>query len=752
MKYYTRFTRLVNSQKLANRFLTAQIKDAPETEKTSMGTLFCLVEINRAWFPSAQIGQTIINTLAREYYRGSSTSDLINFENALRKVNETLAQITQNGETEWIGNLNSVLALVCNNQIHLASAGTGRAYLYRKGKFLDIIENSTEESPHPLKTYGEITSGALEPNDKIIITSPALMDYFTIDKLKDKLLDSPFNSASGIAKILKREKAKYVNLIILEFLSEEKIPAIDTNENETVYLDKQSFELINNLGQKFLPGLKSFGQKLQTGFSARSKQTHDLTKKYIVPHAQKGLDKTRDLTNKTYSHLKSQATGKIKSIFTPKKEKVPDVEIVKEESFNKNVTPGKVIYTVHHYEHEKKNNNLWHTFSQTFKKIWAKTSISLHTSWRWAINPKNRSRVYIIIIAILLLILVANIGLLRNRQSNFKKQISSEQTINELKVKNEEAKLALNYNNKDKAKKLFEEIYNQALGLVQAGNKNQEVQDILTQSQQELDNLTSTKRLNNLTKLAEFPSSSNLFVNKNDYITVGPKDGKIYYSTSQDKNVNSYSSLPNTAGQYRAGVITDTTSELLLFTDKNKCFQVKDLKIAPDEINPKENTWENVTALSTFSGNLYLLDGPGGQIYKHVKDPDGYAKGENYINTQEVDLKDSVSLAIDGAIYVLKNDGAVVKLIKGGAQNFNLQNIPNLSGKIDSPKKIWTDTSENSIYILDEIKIIELDKTGKFISQIAFSTEITTIEDFSINTQSKKIWILSSNKLYEANL
>lgn len=750
MIYHTKFTRLVNSGKLTNRFISAQIKESPDPVKSNMGTLYCVVEITKAWFPSAQIGQTIINTLAREYYRGASTSDLINFENALRKVNETLAQITQNGETEWIGNLNSVLVLICDNQLHLSSAGVGKAYLLRNDKIIEIIEGKTSsDTPHPLKTYGEITSGALEENDKILITSPLLLDYFPLNILKKTLQGSPCAAVNKIAKVLQHEKAKNINLIVAEIFSQEKIVMENTNDSKVVYLDKQGLDIIYHLPKNIMPGVKTFGLKLKDGFIIRSKQIRKITEQYLMPQAQKGLSKTKELTAETYSNLKNHTQKNLKKLFPIKKEIVPDAN--QKNLPEKGELLGKTIYTVHHYNINKKHSAFAPKIFEFLKHFWQKIKEIFSIIWHWTINPKNRSYVYIIIIGILLLVLITNIGILRNKQNTYKKQILSQETITELKKKLDDGKLALAYNNKEKAKNSFADIINQGNSISQKNSENEDLKNILLEAQNQLDVLTNTKRIKDLNKLTDFPNASQLFATKNDFLTVNPSDNKIYYVSHTGGNVNQHTSLPNAAGAFRTGTILDTTQLPIFFTDKNTAYLLKDPIIAPDEIKPKEGNWENAKAVASYSGNLYLLDTDSGQIYKHIKDPDGYGKGENYLTSQDADLKNSVSLAIDGAIYVLNKNGAIIKLIKGKPQTFSVRDIPTPNDKLTIPVKIWTSADEN-IYILDEQRIVELDKTGKFISQITFPSDIKDIQDFSLNTKENKVWILTKNKLYEGSL
>ena len=164
--------------------------------------------------------------------------------------------------------------------------------------------------------------------------------------------------------------------------------------------------------------------------------------------------------------------------------------------------------------------------------------------------------------------------------------------------------------------------------------------------------------------------------------------------------------------------------------------------------------WETANSITNYVGSLYLLDGVVGQIYKHTSSSSQFNAGEEYISTTNINLKQSISLAIDGSIYVLKNDGKVLKLQKSKLQDFSLKNIPTPHDKIVQPVKIFTDADTPSIYILDlaQKRILEFDKDGQYIHQYALPETFSKITDFVVSTKSRKIWILDSNSVYEISI
>ncbi len=165
-----KFAKITNSGKLQDRFLTCQYAQSEDLSRSGMGEIFSIVEILSPWFPTAQIGQLIITNFNKHYYQGGSTSDLVNFEESLKGVNESLALATQDGETDWIGKLNAILAVVVGSSLHIAPTGKIDAYIFRDGKVNQLTEGMAGTvEVHPLKTFSNVISGELKPHDKVLL-------------------------------------------------------------------------------------------------------------------------------------------------------------------------------------------------------------------------------------------------------------------------------------------------------------------------------------------------------------------------------------------------------------------------------------------------------------------------------------------------------------------------------------------------------------------------------------------------------
>ncbi|KKQ34514.1 MAG: hypothetical protein US51_C0036G0007 [Microgenomates group bacterium GW2011_GWA2_37_6] len=138
-----------------------------------------------------------------------------------------------------------------------------------------------------------------------------------------------------------------------------------------------------------------------------------------------------------------------------------------------------------------------------------------------------------------------------------------------------------------------------------------------------------------------------------------------------------------------------------------------------------------------------------GGILKFV--PSGSEYEENkYFSGDSPDLGASAAMAIDGSIYILYKSGDIEKYTKAKKETFS---VSGLEKPLSSPTKIFTNEDVDNIYILDDGngRIVILDKTGKFVKAYSAGV-IKGAKDIDVDEKNKKIFILSSGKVYQIDL
>ena len=174
----------------------------------------------------------------------------------------------------------------------------------------------------------------------------------------------------------------------------------------------------------------------------------------------------------------------------------------------------------------------------------------------------------------------------------------------------------------------------------------------------------------------------------------------------------------------------------------------------PDGTNKKSiitnsNDWKQPGGLSTYHGNVYVLDQAQNQILKYVNADSGFVKA-NYFSSSSPDLSKAVSIAIDSSIYVLTSNGNINKFTKGNADTFT---IAGLDTPLNHPTQISTNLNDDNVYVLDNgnSRIVVLDKSGNYKNQYQAGV-LKTAKDFEVLEKDKKIYVLSGGKTYEIDL
>lgn len=736
MRYEIKFAKIATNERLVDRFLNSQERASQDLSKAFMGKVYTLVEILSPWQANSQVGQSIINTFTNSYYQGGSTSDLANFEEALKKVNESLAQLTQNGETSWIGNLNSILAVVVENKIHLAQSGRAEAYIFREGKINHVTYglNQNQFETHPLKTFTNVISGELKVNDKIIFANPDLFKNIDIESVKELVTINSSNDALlQIAKILKKKHVNNVNLVLLDFLDTDSMVTQTISETKNIiHLDKPLESIWSHLARFWQQFLKPvFG--------------------YFMRHTKKASEQTFNFTKSYVAKMRDKKPGEL-----PKKKDIFENEFLDNNKEDNILKDEEITYSpefqVHYYEQQKKEKEHQAKPIVKFWKVLSGLLISfLEFIWNTFKDRKRRPYLLVVVAVIILTILGLSINAKRQNSQNKMNLLEAQNILKEAETLQKEAKLAGMSNDQEKARNLYTEAIQKAESVVSNTITRQPAEDILKISYEELDKLTATTRFSNLTQLAELDKEPKAVFVISGEVYLITKD-EIYKTTLSGGKPQKVASLPKNNGEFQFG--TASSQSLYLYTSSQKVYSFNLTNEKINLLSVKDGNWETANSMAYYAGNIYLLDGIIGQIYRHSVDGDSIGKGETYINSPSIDIKDSKSIAIDGSIYVLRANGEVVELQKGRLVDFSLKDLPTPNSKMESVAKIYTDTDITSIYILDlgQKRIVEFDKDGKYVHQYALPTDFNDIKDFSISVKAKKMWISNDGGLYEASL
>jgi len=152
---------------------------------------------------------------------------------------------------------------------------------------------------------------------------------------------------------------------------------------------------------------------------------------------------------------------------------------------------------------------------------------------------------------------------------------------------------------------------------------------------------------------------------------------------------------------------------------------------------------------------LYVLSPENNQIYKYERLSNRYGAPNGYnVNGS---IEKAIDMAIDGNVYVLKEDGEVTKLLRGEVQPFAIRNGPD--GLLAHATKIYK-VPDGNLYFLDPTRsrvIITTDGGGagdaSYLKQYVLeSDEIGELKDFFVDPDETRLYVLDEKRIYKVDL
>ena len=107
-------------------------------------------------------------------------------------------------------------------------------------------------------------------------------------------------------------------------------------------------------------------------------------------------------------------------------------------------------------------------------------------------------------------------------------------------------------------------------------------------------------------------------------------------------------------------------------------------------------------------------------------------------------------MAIDGSIWLLRQDGKILKFSQGSPEAFG---VAGLDKPFSSPSVIYTDSEAENLYILDKgnSRIVVLTKGGEYQGQYIWEG-IKEASDMVVSEKEEKIFLLSGEKIYKIDI
>lgn len=156
----------------------------------AMGVLCGILKIDDIGVDSAFVVNFLASELKKEYYGNPRRTPAGSFEAGLNRLNIALSELAKQGNIAWIGKIEGALcALEKNGMLHFSTTGSSRILLIREQIASSISDGLSPEAetPNPLKTFVEISSGKLHPDDIVILSSHELFDFLPLERIEQSV-------------------------------------------------------------------------------------------------------------------------------------------------------------------------------------------------------------------------------------------------------------------------------------------------------------------------------------------------------------------------------------------------------------------------------------------------------------------------------------------------------------------------------------------------------------------------------------
>lgn len=170
--------------------------------------------------------------------------------------------------------------------------------------------------------------------------------------------------------------------------------------------------------------------------------------------------------------------------------------------------------------------------------------------------------------------------------------------------------------------------------------------------------------------------------------------------------------------------------------------------------------WARATLAATYANNLYLVDAPRNQILKYVA-PSAevvWSSAVTYFapGVTPPDLSTAADLAIDGEVWIARNDGSVSRFYDGRPKDIVFSG---LDTPIAKPLAIFTSERVSNLYVVDagNQRVVQFDKgTGRFARQFKPHSQardaFKSLQALAVDEPNRRFFFVSEGKAYIATI
>ena len=678
------------------------------------------------------------------------------FEKSLKEINARLQTIlTDNHLEKELEKLNIVIGAIKQDQLYFSYAKDIFGFLLYKTqqssyRMADIIGNYKEQ-PKETKTdllniFSFTINGRVKVGEYLLFCNKSLVANLTLDVLKKSIIhNSPEAAVEALRNQLWQESKNttFASVVVQNRASAVEHAPSAGKDNASQHSINTLLSTEDNteklLSMSLVPSIKKYRDLLKSIVVFLVEKFRVLGKYINGENLQKGLKKLQIRLSDATSQIQDRLWKK-QSMLEIVKEKKPKLSVAKR---NEKSALDAVREKIDLEIYTKKLS----AFIDHLKEG------LLH---RRRITRKQMMKIGGFVLAtVLLVIFVVNTFFLKQDQHDvlFDQQYNDQITI--INERLDEVEAALIYNDKEKAFTIIEEISASVEKLpTDTAEKKAKQDELLSRIEDFYATIHNIILVEQPQMISIIPPGEN-----STLLGIWSMAGKTYVIDSAN---NIYTVGQKTLSKVvTAADINSPIRAHTVNTDKNfALFLHEDGKIS--RFSASANTFtaiplvqaateQKIESIALYGNRLYTLDASQNQIFRHSETITGYGLGNTWVDVPTTQLLDTRSLAIDGTIFALKENGSTVHLSSGTVTAFTTDSIEPI---ITQAERIWTSTESPFLYVLEPIshRVIVFQKSsGDFVLQYKI-TLAEGITDMLVNETTKEMIFISGNAVHSMPL
>lgn len=729
----------VEGQKHEKSHVILHITEPTLTDKKK-GYFFALAEVQNGSRDDIIELEKIFDDLEKSYYNTPHTVEKNSLELSLEFINRRANEVLQESEAE----IDCFVGVLEN--FHLTFSTHGKpigSLFYQKDEKLEHISIIDSEENNQKQFFSSLTEGDLHTGDSLLLASSKVTEFFEIDRLQ-KLLQtrSTKESVEHIQKVLKQlRNGNSYGGVLLHSAEQHEVP--------------KTGKIPKLMHEGSVASLKNLIQREKDTSSTLSPPLFHETREKVKSYLEEKKQRTDDEKTERVSVQKTneEATTTESKEQEPKGKK--QLDIILSIGTILLVSLKSLLYIVFGFFRFIKNFFLGiFVLLTNFKGRRA----AILRDFRLSLENKKEYIKHLPVLSKILfaLAICSFLGFVVTAsyfKMNEVKKVQNQNTTNILAAieeKKNAADASLLYDDTQRALTLLQEAQGYIATLPKdTPTDEQKIQSLNQEIQASLEKLqkmtlVTPEVITDLAAMNPTAKADRMIKIENTILITGKADNTLYTLSLDTKTVTT--TLHDTLPALSANTIPKEQDKVVFVAGDNKIveFDKKTKALSQKTIAfPVENVV--LQSIGMYNRKLYALDAGNNQIFKHTQAGSVYSKGEAWI-TDGTDVKNGVSLAIDGDLYILQKDGTLLKFTAGKRIEFTTTGIlPVLS----NPNEVWTNSDSKNIYILESSlkRIIVIEKSGKFVKQFT-SSLWSTPTSMVIDEKGKMIYVLDNNKVW----